>query len=300
MRISMKQATAALAMLLEGMSIRATCRLTGLNGHTISDLILLAGERCARLLDAKVRNVPVEDVQLDEIWGFVGMKENTRVKRGYSPEFGDSWTFVGIERNTKLVLAHLVGQRDGETCWAFLLKLNEATSGKFQLTTDGLNAYTNNVPFVFGMRVNFAQLIKTCQSPQEVTRYSPATIRSIEKRPLFGDCDDDRITTSHVERLNLTIRMNNRRFTRLTNAHSKSLNFHVAMQAIFFAWYNFCRKHETLKGQTTAMASKLTDHVGRSRNCWSERGTCDAYVAADRCCSNIADCVHSANPTMGA
>lgn len=261
MRISMRQATMALGMLLEGMSIRATSRLTGMDAGTICDLIVVVGENCQRLMDAKIKGVKVDDVQLDEIWSFVGMKEKTRVARGYAQPMGDSWTFIAIERNTKLVLAHLVGQRDHATCWNFLLKLNEATSGKFQLTTDGLNAYTLNVPYVFGMRVNFAQLIKTYQSSQEVVRYSPATIKSIEKRPLFGDCDEDRISTSIIERLNLSLRMHCRRHTRLTNAHSKSLKHHVAFQSLFFAWYNWCRRHETLKGQTPAMASGLTDKV---------------------------------------
>jgi len=261
MRISMRQATLALGMLLEGMSVRATMRLTGLDRNTICDLVLVVGENCQRLLDAKIRAVPVEDVQVDEIWSFVAMKEKTRVARGYSEEFGDSWTFTAIERNTKLLLAHQVGQRDSATCWTFLQKLKRATSGHFQLSTDGLNAYTNNVPFTFGDQVDFGQLVKTYAAQQEVTRYSPATIISAEKRPVFGSPDSDRICTSHIERMNLTIRMHTRRFTRLTNAHSKSPKHHVAMQAIFFAWYNFARKHEALKGQAPAMASGLADKV---------------------------------------
>jgi len=262
MRLSMKEATMALGMILEGMSIRSVQRLTGLCRQTLADLIVLVGENCQRLLDATVKNVEVKDVQLDEIWSFVGMKEKTRVARGYSPEYGDSWTFYGIERETKLILAHKVGQPDSDTCWAFLLKLKSAIgNGRFQLTTDGLRAYTSNVPFAFGMQVDFAQLIKNYSSSQEVTRYSPATITNIEKLPIFGAPDEDRISTSHIERFNLTVRMSLRRFTRLTNAHSKSLKHHVAMQALFVAWYNFARKNEALKGQTPAMASKLTEHV---------------------------------------
>jgi transposase-like protein/IS1 family transposase len=260
MRISMKDAAIALGMLLEGMSIRATCRLTGLNRHTINDLILLAGENCQRLLDSKIQKVEAKDVQADEIWSFVGMKEKQRVARNRSLECGDSWTFIAIERETKLILAHKVGQRDNDTCWSFLLTPKRAIgTDRFQLTTDGLRAYTNNVPFAFGMQVDFAQLIKSYSSTQEQTRYSPATIISAEKIPMFGSPDDDRISTSHIERFNLTVRMHNRRHTRLTNAHSKSLKHHVAMQAIFVAWYNFCRKHETLKGKTPAMASGLAD-----------------------------------------
>ena len=266
MRISMKQATQAIGMILEGMSIRATMRLTGLDGGTICNLIMLVGENCQRLLETKVKNVAANDVQADELWSFVGCKEKHRVARGYSAEFGDSWTYIAIERETKLILAHHVGQRDANTCWAFLMKLKGAIgTGRFQMTTDGLSHYRNNVPFAFGMQVDFAQLIKTYSSTQETTRYSPAKIDSIEKLPLFGDCDQDRICTSHIERFNLTLRMHNRRHTRLTNAHSKSPKHHVAMQAIFVAFYNFARKHETLKGQTPAMASGLTDKV------WSVR-----------------------------
>jgi IS1 family transposase/transposase-like protein len=261
MRIDLRDAVLALHLLLEGMSIRSVERITGLHRDTIDDLILVAGENCAQFLDAKVRDVKVDDVQLDEIWSFVGMKEKNRIARGYSEELGDSWTFIAIERNTKLVLAHRVGQRDNVTCRAFLKQLNQATVGRFQLSTDGLNAYTLEVPFQFGSWVDFAQLIKTYASQQQVTRYSPATITSCEKVPRFGNPDHDRICTSHVERLNLTLRMTLRRFTRLTNAHSKSPKHHAAMQAIFFAFYNFVRPHQALGGKTPAMASGLTDRA---------------------------------------
>jgi IS1 family transposase len=261
LRTSMKDATLALSMLLEGMSIRSVQRLTGLCRQTLADLILLVGENCERLLKETVRAVPVKDVQIDEIWSFVGMKEKARVAGDYPREFGDSWTFIGIERDTKLILAHEVGQRDTETCCKFLDKLNVAAAGRFQVTSDGLRAYTLNVPFILGSRVDFAQLIKNYSSSQEQTRYSPARIISADKVPQFGNPDEDRISTSHIERLNLTLRMTLRRFTRLTNGHSKSLKHHAAMQSIFVAWYNFGRKHEALKGSIPAMASGLADKV---------------------------------------
>ena len=247
-------------MLLEGMSVRATSRLTGLHGGTICDLILLVGENCRRLLDAKVAGVPVTDVQLDEIWSFVGMKERTRVAQARSSEWGDCWTFIAIERETKLVLAHTIGQRDMATSTRFLKQLDRATSGRFQLSSDGLRSYTLNVPFVLGNRVDFAQLIKNFASTQTTVRYSPAKITGSEKIPQLGNPDEWRICTSHVERLNLTIRMNLRRFTRLTNGHSKSLKHHVAMQALLFAWYNFVRVHSAIKA-TPAVASGIADRA---------------------------------------
>lgn len=266
MRISTKQAAIALGLLVEGMSIRSVERVTGLHRDTIDDLILTVGANCQRLLDTKIKGVEVKDVEADEVWSFVGLKEKNRIAKMRSPELGDSWTWIAIERETKLILAHHIGMRDHESCWAFLLKLKSAIgNGHFQMTTDGLRSYTLNVPYVFGMQVDFAQLIKNYSSSQETTRYSPATIDSIEKLPIFGEPEEDRISTSFIERFNLTLRMSNRRHTRLTNAHSKSPKHHVAMQAIFFAWYNFARKHETLKGRTPAMASGLAESV------WSMR-----------------------------
>jgi IS1 family transposase len=256
----MKQAALALSLLLEGMSVRSVQRITGLCRQTLADLILTVGENCERLMDS-IRDVEAKDVQVDEIWSFVGMKEKTRQARGYSPEFGDSWTFLGIDRNTKLVLAFQVGERDNETTTVFLRKLDRATAGRFQLSTDGLSTYTNNVPFTFGERVDYAQLVKNYAASQSETRYSPATIINSEKKAVFGNPDWEKVCTSHIESFNQKYRMALRRFTRLTNAHSKSLEHHKAMQAIYLCYYNFARPHDTLKGQTPAMASGLTEKI---------------------------------------
>ncbi|MCA9230788.1 MAG: IS1 family transposase [Planctomycetales bacterium] len=264
MRISMREATTALGMLLEGMSIRACERLTGLHRDTICDLILTVGANCQRFLDTQIRNVEVKDVQVDEIWSFVGCKERTATYRGYNYDSGDSWTVAAIERNTKLVIAHQVGQRDTTTVCTLLQKLADYTVGRFQLSSDGLAAYRLNVPFMLRDRTDFGVIIKQYSSAQKTTRYSPAKIIGTKKHARFGNPEEDRISTSHVERMNLTIRMHLRRFTRLTNAHSKSLKHHAAMQALFFAWYNWCRKHETIK-QTPAMASGLAEKVWTMR-----------------------------------
>jgi transposase-like protein/IS1 family transposase len=265
LRTSIKDAATVLGMLLEGLSIRSVERLTGICRKTICDMLLVVGENCQKLTDQLVKAVPVKDIQLDEIWSFVGCKERTRIKHAYDATIGDSWTFIAIDRDTKLVVAHRVGQRDNATCCAFLRQVDKATSGRFQLSSDGLGAYRLNVPFVLGSRVDFAQLIKNYAASQTTTRYSPAKIISAEKIAMFGRPNPDLICTSHVERLNLTVRMTLRRFTRLTNGHSKTLKHHTAMQALFFAWYNLCRRHEAIKGDTPAMAAGITSKA------WSVR-----------------------------
>jgi transposase-like protein/IS1 family transposase len=258
LRIDLDNAVMALNLLLEGMRVRATSRMTGFKVDTICNLILQVGENCQRYLDTQVRGLKVKDVEVDEIWSFVGCKNRTAADKGYNEDSGDSWTTIAIERNTKLVIAHQVGERDNTTICILLQKLADNTVGRFQLSSDGLASYKLNVPFLLRDRVDFGVVIKQYQSSQRTTRYSPASIIGIKKRAAFGNPEHKRIGTSIVERFNLTMRMQNRRFTRLTNAHSKSLKHHTAMQAIFIMWYNYARKHETIK-QTPAMASGLIE-----------------------------------------
>jgi transposase-like protein/IS1 family transposase len=257
MRIQMSDAVRVLSMLLEGMSIRACERITGMKRDTICDLVLLVGGNCDRFLEKTVRNVPSKFIELDEIWDFVFCKAKTAEKKGYGSNVGDSWTWLAIDGQSKLILSHTVGKRDSETCRTFLTRLNNATTGRCQVTSDGFNAYTYSVPMLLGSRVDFAQLVKTYAANQGETRYSPAVIIAAEKTPRFGQPDAAHISTSYSERFNLSVRMHVRRFTRLTNAHSKTLDHHTAMTSLFVAWYNFCRKHETLKKQTPAMVANL-------------------------------------------
>jgi transposase-like protein/IS1 family transposase len=259
----------ALQLLVEGTSIRSAQRITGLEKRTILRLLVLAGERCEALLATTVRNVAAKDVQCDEIWGFVGKKDNH--KHGGEDNFsevGNAWVFVGIERTSKLVLAHHLGKRTVSSATRFMMKLGRATdpNRKFQLTTDGLPAYPlaiGNVLGHQGERVDYAQLIKiyTVDVPEDARRYSPPRLAEAIPTPIYGYPDENRICTSHVERQNLTMRMCMRRLTRLTNGFSKKWANLRAALALHFAWYNFCRRHITLKGATPAMAAGLTDHV---------------------------------------
>lgn len=261
MRTDIDKAVLVLNLLLEGMSIRAVERITGMKDATICDLILVVGENCDKFLESTVVNIATKHAQLDELWDFVDCKSATKVRLGRTDECGDVWTWVAIDAHSKLILSHTVGQRGEGDCIRFLRRLNKATVGRIQVTSDGHGTYTHNVPFELGSRVDFAQLIKTYSASQVETRYSPAVISGIEIVPRFGSPDLDEVSTSYVERVNLSFRMHVRRYTRLTNAHSKTFRHHAAMTAIFVCWYNFCRKHETLRKATPAMASGLADHV---------------------------------------
>lgn len=263
MRIDQAKAVLVLRMLLEGMSIRATERLTGTHRDTICDLVATVGANCKRFLEKTMDSVPAAEVECDEIWGFVGMKEKTRQRLDASEEFGDCYTYVAMERNTKLVLTWLCAKRCSDATWDFAQNLREATSGRLQVSTDGYGPYQLAVPYAFDFQVDYARIVKTYGGTSDVDgnrRYSPANIVRVEKSHGCGNPDLNRTSTSHSERLNLSIRMQNRRMTRLTNAHSKKWANHEAMLAIYFAYYNYCRKHATLKA-TPAMASGLAKHV---------------------------------------
>jgi IS1 family transposase/transposase-like protein len=257
-RVPFHRAAMCLQMLLEGVSIRSIERLTGTHRDTIMALLVEAGERCQAFLEREVRGVPVDDVQADEIWGFVGCKERVRERENYAEWFGDAYCFTALERSNKMIIAWHLGKRSPQDTWLFAEKLAHATSGRFQLTTDGYTPYRTAIPGTLGGRVDFARLVKVYAIPEgEERRYSPPQVVAAVPTLCCGDPDPDLICTSHVERSNLSIRMSVRRMTRLTNAFSKKWENHEAALALFFGYYNYCRVHMTLRA-TPAIAAGLT------------------------------------------
>jgi transposase-like protein/IS1 family transposase len=272
MRLPEGKALQCLHLLMEGMSVRSTERITGVHHTTILSLLVMAGERCERLLERRIRRIRVRDVQADEIWGFVWCKEKTKNRLGLGDDVpvGDAYCFVAIERHTKLVLAWHLGHRTTEDTEVFIEKLRRATAGEFQLTTDGWPSYPDAISLSLGVRVSYAQLIKEFhaahpqQSPEGERRYSPSKVLEVIKVTRIGDPDTAMISTSHIERQNLTMRMRIRRLTRLTNAFSKKWENLRAALALHFAYYNFCCVHGTIRC-TPAMEAGITGHIWELR-----------------------------------
>jgi len=253
---------AVLSALVEGNSIRSVSRMTGVDRNTITSLLLRTGDYCTDLMDGSMRNLHCGFIQADEIWCFVGKKDK-RLRDGDSPELGSQWVFVAMDEETKLVPVYTVGKRTEETTWYFINELAERVSARIQLTTDGFVFYNRHVEDAFGSEVDFAQLIKLHgQYGQHDTdaKYSPSPIVEVISKVRNGDPDPEHICTSHVERQNLTMRMQMRRFTRLTNAFSKKLTNLKAACALHFAHYNFCRVHSSLR-VTPAMAAGVTNEI---------------------------------------
>lgn len=268
MYLPFDKAELCLKLLIEGTSLRSIERTTGVSLHTLLTLLVLAGRKCERVFSERIQNVTVRDVECDELWCFVGMKEKTKNKKQWADyeeerNLGDAYTFVGFERNSKLVLAWHMGRRTFDDTWEFTKKLDVATADhSFQVTTDGFASYRDTIIHELGHKqIHFAQLIKIYATPEgNEHRYSPPVVVDIQTNVIYGNPDPKRICTSIVERNNLTIRMQTRRFTRLTNAFSKKRENLKWALALFFAHYNFCRIHGSIK-TTPAVAAGLTDHV---------------------------------------
>jgi IS1 family transposase len=266
-KLSADRRAAVLRALCEGNGIRATARLTGANKETVMKLMVEAGEFASTYQDIAHRNLPTTIVQADEIWAFVGAKQ----RRAVRPGDGDVWTFTAIDADTKLMMSWLVGPRSIENATAFMQDIRARVTQRIQLTTDGHNMYEIAVRAAFRSdEVHWAMLVKqygTVEDRKDAAhRYTPPVCTGALKMRKIGRPDPDLVSTSYVERSNLTLRMQQRRFTRLTNAFSKKAENHAHAVSLFFLYYNYCRPHQTLTQNlgvktTPAMATGLTDRV---------------------------------------
>lgn len=269
MYLPVEKAEMVLRLLLEGNSVSSVERITDVHHTTILKLLVLAGEKCERIMADRIRNVAVRDVELDEVWSFIGKKQK-RVRPEDDQNLGDAYTFVAIERHTKLVLNIAMGKRDQATTDVFVEGVRHATRGDFQITTDGFSPYKTAIQNTLEDRCDYAMLIKVYSAATgDEHRYSPPTVSATEVVPVMGRPDPERICTSIVERSNLSLRMGMRRWTRLTNAFSKKWENHWASAALWYCWYNFGRVHKSLR-MTPAMAAGITDHI------WSVREMLEA------------------------
>jgi IS1 family transposase/uncharacterized protein YerC len=249
---------AVIAMLCEGASIRAIERITGVQKKTIGRLAMRVGEACQRIMDEKMRNLTCKQIEVDEIWGFIGAKQKNAKKAG---AYGDVWTFIALDADTKLIPSFIVGKRDSYHAKAFMSDLASRLTNRVQISSDALNAYEDAIERGFGSEVDYAQVVKTYSfvnlgNAAASVRYSPSEVVQVEKNVISGAPDVNRITTSHVEKQNHTLRMHCRRLTRLTNAFSKKFENFEAAVALNFAYYNFCKTHKSLR-MTPAMAAGI-------------------------------------------
>src|SRR5438105_5949292 len=261
-QLSTAQRAQVVRCLVEGNSLRSTVRITGVAKNTIVRLLGELGCACAAYHNKAVRNVRVRRLQCDEIWEFVGAKAKNVTPEKKAAGWGDIWTWTGIDADTKLMVSYLVGARDGGWAKDFMEDCAKRIRNRVQITTDGHKVYLDAVENAFGADIDYAQLQKIYGAPsdEETRRYSPAKCIGCDLKVVSGDPDPKHVSTSFVERQNLTMRMHMRRFTRLTNGHSKKIENHCYAVALHYMYYNFCKIHQTLK-VTPAMEAGLTDHV---------------------------------------
>lgn len=247
-----------IAMLVEGISMRAVSRVAGVSINTVRSLLIRGGKVALDYHDRHVRNVTAKRIQADEIWAFVYAKQKNVAKAQTAPDSaGDVWTWTAIDADSKLIVSYLVGGRDGGYAAEFMQDVAERLAHPVQLTTDGHKAYLDAVDYAFATEIDYAQMVKLYGKPVDGDRrYSPSECIGTITNTVTGDPDPDHISTSYVERQNLSMRMGMRRFTRLTNAFSKKIEHHGYMVALYFLHYNFCRMHKTLR-MTPAMAAGL-------------------------------------------
>lgn len=260
-RLPLTKRIQILGLLVEGNSLRATSRLADVSINTVTKLLVDLGAACADYHDEHVRDLRVRRLQCDEIWAFVGAKAKNASPKQKAKGWGDIWTWVGLDAQTKLCVSYMVGGRDGWWAREFMNDCAKRIRGRVQITTDGHRVYLDAVEDAFGADVDYAMLQKLYGAVEEPdTRYSPAQCIGCDMKTVSGNPDPKHVSTSYVERQNLTMRMGMRRFTRLTNAFSKKAENHAAMVAIHFLHYNFARIHKTLR-VTPAMEAGLADHV---------------------------------------
>lgn len=273
--LSRDKQIAVVSALVEGCSIRSTERMTGVNRETIGTLLVRVGNGCSELLNDKMRDLDCNRLEIDELWAFVGKKQRHVTKGDDRSRVGDTWTFVAVDAETKLVPSFLVGKRDAASTQAFISDVAARLKNRVQISTDGLRSYIEAIGTAFAETgVDYAQLHKTYEA--EATgpgRYSPPKVIATEKTPVYGSPVEELVSTSYVERQNLTVRMGVRRYTRLTNAFSKKIENHVAATALHFAHYNFVRRHQTLR-VSPAMAA------GVSATLWGVDDLLNATIGA--------------------
>jgi IS1 family transposase len=259
-KLPLHKRTMILNMMVEGSSMRSISRVVGVSTNTVTKLLVSAGEACAAYHDQHMREV-ARRIQCDEIWSFCYAKAKNVIAAKAAPDVaGDVWTWTALDADSKLIVSYLVGGRDSSYALAFMDDVRSRLANRVQMTTDGHKAYLEAVEGAFGGDVDYAQLIKLYGASPESSkgRYSPAECTGIKKRRVEGDPDVAHVSTSYVERMNLNIRMGNRRFTRLTNGFSKRIDNHLHMLSLYFLHYNFCRIHKSL-GVSPAMEAGVSD-----------------------------------------
>lgn len=264
-KLSNEKRAQILSVLCEGMGINAACRITGASKNTVLKLLADAGEACAKYQNEKMQNLNCKRVECDEIWSFVGMKQkNVPEEMQGTFGIGDVYTWTAIDADTKLIPCWHVGTRDADSAFEFINDLASRLANRVQLTTDGHKAYIDAVDGAFGNDIDYAMLVKHYSNPSEgkqaQKRYSPSKFVSADKRRITGDPEIKHVSTSYVERQNLTMRMHMRRFTRLTNSFSKKLENHMHAISLYFMFYNFCKIHKTLR-VTPAMEAGIANRV---------------------------------------
>jgi IS1 family transposase len=262
-RLSKQQRKAVVRSLVEGNSIRATVRMTGVAKNTIAKLLVDLGAACTKYQDETVRNLSSKRLQCDEIWSFNYCKQRnvTAEIQETNPDAGDVWTWTCLDPDSKLMISWHVGGRTTDDTFQFISDVASRVNERVQISTDGLGQYIPAIVAAFGENVDLGQVIKKfAAGGYNPGRYSPPVCVGCENKVVIGDPDPKHISTSYIERSNLTLRMSMRRYTRLTNAFSRKVENHAAMVALFFMYYNFARVHQTLR-VTPAMATGLSDHV---------------------------------------